>query len=45
MTREQASTCGMDAAMDDYKQHLRRRLAVHDDALVGDDKSTDGGRQ
>jgi hypothetical protein len=34
----------MDAPMDDYKQHLRR-LAVHDDALVGDDKSTDGGRR
>jgi hypothetical protein len=34
----------MDAAMDDYKEHLRF-LEVHDDALVGDEKSTDGGRQ
>jgi hypothetical protein len=44
MTREQASTGWICAAMDDYKQHLRR-LAVHDDALVGDAKSTDEDRQ
>ena len=44
MTREQATTGWMGAAMDDYKQHLGR-LAVHDDALVGDEKSTDEDRQ
>jgi hypothetical protein len=34
----------MDAAMDDYKEHLRL-LEVHADALVGDEESTEGGRQ
>jgi hypothetical protein len=34
----------MAAAMDHVKQHLRR-LAVHGGALLGDQKSTNGGRR
>ena len=44
MTREQASGYWMDAAMDDYKEHLRL-LEVQSDALVGFAESTEGGRQ
>ena len=44
MTREQASTRWMDAAMDDNKRDLHR-LGVHDDAHAGVAQSTEGGRQ